>query len=122
MNLAIAATVFGFVVPAELPDKTFVASLVMGSRFAAVPVWVGTSLAFVLHVGIAVAVGGLLTLLPHRVVEIVVAVVFAAGAVYLGAGRGSAGRGALRARCEQGRGHGPAGDGGPAPLSSGRGV
>ena len=35
MNLAIAATVFGFVVPAELPDKTFVASLVMGSRFAA---------------------------------------------------------------------------------------
>jgi len=83
MNLAIAATVFGFVVPAELPDKTFVASLVMGSRFAAVPVWVGTSLAFVLHVGIAVAVGGLLTLLRHRVVEIVVAVVFAAGAVYL---------------------------------------
>jgi putative Ca2+/H+ antiporter (TMEM165/GDT1 family) len=44
---------------------------------------VGTSLAFVLHAAIAVAAGGLLTLLPHRVVEVVVAVVFAAGAVFL---------------------------------------
>jgi putative Ca2+/H+ antiporter (TMEM165/GDT1 family) len=83
MNLAVAATVFGVIVPAELPDKTFIASLVMGSRFAALPVWVGTSLAFVVHAGIAVAAGGLLTLLPHRVVEIVVAVVFAGGAVFL---------------------------------------
>jgi putative Ca2+/H+ antiporter (TMEM165/GDT1 family) len=83
MNLAVAATVFGVIVPAELPDKTFIASLVMGSRFAALPVWVGTSIAFVVHAGIAVAAGGLLTLLPHRVVEIVVAVVFAGGAAFL---------------------------------------
>jgi putative Ca2+/H+ antiporter (TMEM165/GDT1 family) len=83
MNLAVAATVFGDIVPAELPDKTFIASLVMGSRFAALPVWVGTSIAFVVHAGIAVAAGGLLTLLPHRVVEIVVAVVFAGGAAFL---------------------------------------
>jgi putative Ca2+/H+ antiporter (TMEM165/GDT1 family) len=87
MNLAVAATVFGVVVPAELPDKTFVASLVMGSRFAAVPVWVGTSLAFIVHAAIAVAAGGLLTLLPHRVVEVLVAVVFAGGAVFLLVGR-----------------------------------
>jgi putative Ca2+/H+ antiporter (TMEM165/GDT1 family) len=83
VNLVIAVTVFGLVVPAELPDKTFIASLVMGSRFAALPVWVGASLAFIVHAAIAVTVGGLLTLLPHRVVEIVVAVVFAGGAVYL---------------------------------------
>jgi putative Ca2+/H+ antiporter (TMEM165/GDT1 family) len=87
MNLAVAATVFGVVVPAELPDKTFVASLVMGSRFAAVPVWAGTSLAFIVHAAIAVAAGGLLTLLPHRVVEVVVAAVFAGGAVFLLFGR-----------------------------------
>jgi putative Ca2+/H+ antiporter (TMEM165/GDT1 family) len=87
VNLAIAATVFGVVVPAELPDKTFIASLVMGSRFAALPVWVGASLAFVVHAAIAVTAGRLLTLLPHRVVEIIVAVVFAAGAVYLLLGR-----------------------------------
>lgn len=83
MNLAVAATVFGAIVPAELPDKTFIASLVMGSRFAAFPVWVGTSIAFIVHAAIAVAAGGLLTLLPHRVVDIVVAVVFAGGAVFL---------------------------------------
>lgn len=83
MNLAIAATVFGLVVPAELPDKTFIASLVLGSRFAAVPVWVGTSLAFILQTAIAVTAGRLLALLPHRVVEIVVAVLFAAGALFL---------------------------------------
>jgi putative Ca2+/H+ antiporter (TMEM165/GDT1 family) len=87
VNLVVAATVFGLVVPAELPDKTFIASLVMGSRFAALPVWVGASLAFIVHAAIAVTVGGLLSLLPHRVVEIVVAVVFAAGAVYLFLGR-----------------------------------
>jgi putative Ca2+/H+ antiporter (TMEM165/GDT1 family) len=87
VNLVIAATVFGVVVPAELPDKTFIASLVMGSRFAALPVWVGASLAFIVHAAIAVTVGGLLTLLPHRVVEIIVAVVFASGAVYLLFGR-----------------------------------
>ena len=32
MSLAIAATVFAVIFPAELPDKTALASLILGSR------------------------------------------------------------------------------------------
>ncbi len=78
-----AATVAALVFPAELPDKTFVASLVLGTRFRPLLVWMGVAGAFVLHAGIAVGAGSLLTLLPHEAVQIVVAVLFAAGAAYL---------------------------------------
>jgi putative Ca2+/H+ antiporter (TMEM165/GDT1 family) len=46
-------------------------------------VWVGVASAFAVHVVIAVVAGGVLSLLPHRVVEVVVAVLFLAGATYL---------------------------------------
>jgi putative Ca2+/H+ antiporter (TMEM165/GDT1 family) len=83
VNLALIATVFAVIAVAELPDKTMIATLVMGSRSRPVLVWIGASAAFAVHVTVAVVAGHLLTLLPHRAVEIVVTVLFLAGAAYL---------------------------------------
>ena len=87
MNLATAATVFAVIFMAELPDKTALASLLLGSRYRPTWVFAGVAAAFAVHVGLAIAAGSLLTLLPHRPLEIVVAVLFAAGAVLLLRGR-----------------------------------
>jgi Ca2+/H+ antiporter, TMEM165/GDT1 family len=87
MSLAIAATVFAVIFTAELPDKTALASLVLGSRYRPSWVFAGIAAAFVVHVGLAIAAGSLLGLLPHRPLEIIVAVLFAVGAVVLLRGR-----------------------------------
>ena len=87
MSLAIAATVFAVIFPAELPDKTALASLVLGSRYRPAWVFAGVAAAFAVHVGLAIAAGSLLALLPHRPLEIVVAAMFALGAVLLLRGR-----------------------------------
>ncbi len=83
MQLGIVATVFALVFVAELPDKTMIATLIMGSRYRPLLVWVGATTAFAIHAGLAVAVGQLLQLLPHRWIEAVTAVLFAGGAAYL---------------------------------------
>ena len=82
-NLTTVAIVFGLVFVAELPDKTAVAGLVLGTRFPWRWVFTGVAAAFLTHVVIAVAAGSLLTLLPHRVVEAVVAGLFLLGAVLI---------------------------------------
>ena len=84
---AVAGTVFGVVFLAELPDKSLFASLVLGTRFRGLYVWCGVAAAFLVHVVIAVAAGQALTLLPHRLVEGIVAALFLAGAAYLLFGR-----------------------------------
>jgi Ca2+/H+ antiporter, TMEM165/GDT1 family len=83
MNLAVAATVFAVIFTAELPDKTALASLVLGSRYRPLYVFAGAAAAFTVHVGLAVAAGSLLALLPRRPIEVAVAVLFAIGAVLL---------------------------------------
>src|SRR5580693_7171542 len=83
MNLAIAATCFGVIFVAELPDKTALASLVLGTRYRAAFVFAGVAAAFTVHVVLAVSAGSLLLLLPHRILEAVVAVLFAAGAALM---------------------------------------
>jgi putative Ca2+/H+ antiporter (TMEM165/GDT1 family) len=80
-GLAVAATVFVAIFPAELPDKTFVATLVLSTRFPPLGVWIGAAAAFVVQTTVAVAAGGAVALLPHRPVQIVTAVLFAVGAV-----------------------------------------
>jgi putative Ca2+/H+ antiporter (TMEM165/GDT1 family) len=79
----IILTVFALVFVAELPDKTMIATLIMGSRYRPVLVWLGATLAFFIHAVVAVAVGQLLQLLPHRWIEAVTALLFAGGAAYL---------------------------------------
>jgi Ca2+/H+ antiporter, TMEM165/GDT1 family len=68
---------------AELPDKTMIATIIMSSRYRALPVWLGASAAMLFNSAVAVGAGRLLELLPHRVIEAVVAAIFLAGAAYL---------------------------------------
>ena len=79
----VVAIVFGIVFVAELPDKTALASLVLGTRYRAGYVFTGIAAAFTVHVCLAVAAGSLLTLLPHRWVQGVVGAMFLAGAAML---------------------------------------
>jgi Ca2+/H+ antiporter, TMEM165/GDT1 family len=81
VNLAVIATAFAVVFPAELPDKTALASLVLGSRYRPVFAFAGVAAAFTVHVVLAVAAGSLLGLLPRRPLEAAAAALFAAGAV-----------------------------------------
>ncbi len=83
MSIGVIATVFAIIFVAELPDKTMIATLVMGSRSRPLFVWIGASLAFLVHVTLAVIAGRLLELLPHRVLDAVVTVLFLGGAIYL---------------------------------------
>jgi putative Ca2+/H+ antiporter (TMEM165/GDT1 family) len=79
MNLSLILLVFGVVFIAELPDKSMFASLALSTRYRKLYVWFGAAAAFLVHVVIAVIAGRLLTFLPQRVVEIIVAILFAVG-------------------------------------------
>jgi putative Ca2+/H+ antiporter (TMEM165/GDT1 family) len=82
--LAHLVTAFAAVFLAELPDKTMVATLVLSARYRHPwPVWLGVVTAFAVHVTVAVALGSLLRRLPERPVDLVVGLVFLAGAVVL---------------------------------------
>ena len=83
VSLTVVLTAFFLVLPVELPDKTLFASLVLATRFPALPVFVGVGTAFGLQVAIAVTAGSLLSLLPDALVSGVVAVLFLVGAVLL---------------------------------------
>jgi len=83
MSLTAAAATFVAVLPAELPDKTIFACLILSSRYRPSFVFGGAATAFLAQVIIAVAAGGALSLLPHRIVEACAAGVFVIGAVLL---------------------------------------
>jgi putative Ca2+/H+ antiporter (TMEM165/GDT1 family) len=75
---------FATVFPAELPDKTMVATIVLVTRYRRpLWVWVGAVSAFTVHVVVAVAAGSAISLLPEAVVGSVVTALFAIGAVLL---------------------------------------
>ncbi|HEX6357557.1 TMEM165/GDT1 family protein [Actinophytocola sp.] len=76
-------TAFGLVFLVELPDKTMIATLILTTRYRGLPVFVGVAAAFAVQCVIAAAFGGVLTLLPERVVAGIVAVLFGLGAVLL---------------------------------------
>jgi putative Ca2+/H+ antiporter (TMEM165/GDT1 family) len=81
VQLDVVLAVFPIIFIGELPDKTMFASLVMATRGRPFSVWLGAAAAFVVHVAIAVTIGvALFHLLPHRVVDAIVAVMFLVGA------------------------------------------
>ncbi|MES4901553.1 MULTISPECIES: TMEM165/GDT1 family protein [unclassified Streptomyces] len=82
-SLTVAAVVFGVVFLAELPDKTALAGLMLGTRYRASYVFVGVAAAFAVHVVLAIAAGSALGLLPHRLVQAIVGVLFLGGAAVL---------------------------------------
>ena len=83
MSFTAAGATFLAVLPAEIPDKTILACLILSSRYRPSVVWSGAAAAFLAQVVIAVAAGGALSLLPHRIVEACAAGAFLAGAVLL---------------------------------------
>ena len=78
VGLAFAAI---FVV--ELPDKTFLATLVLSTRYRPFLVWIGVGLAFAVQTGVAVGLGHAASYLPRDVVQGVAALMFLVGAVIL---------------------------------------
>lgn len=84
----VAALLIAFVaiVPVELPDKTFVATLVLSTRYPALPTWLGVVAAFGVQCAIAVLAGTLLAKLPAQPVQLVAAGLFAVGAFVLARG------------------------------------
>ncbi|HET6355642.1 TMEM165/GDT1 family protein [Streptomyces sp.] len=83
ISFTVMAITFGVVFLAELPDKTALAGLMLGTRYRASYVFAGVAAAFAVHVTLAIAAGSVLTLLPHRLVQAVVGLLFLAGALML---------------------------------------
>ena len=94
VDLAVLLATFAVIFPAELPDKSFIATLVLATRYPRLWVWLGASAAFGIQMLIAVAAGQLLSYLPRTLVLGVTALLFAVGAVVLV-------RGGLRARSDE---------------------
>ena len=82
-SLSTAAATYLAVLPAELPDKTILAALILSSRYRPGYVFTGAAAAFLVQVTIAVAAGGAISLLPHRPVAGAAAAVFAVSAFLL---------------------------------------
>ncbi|QTD98282.1 TMEM165/GDT1 family protein [Streptomyces cyanogenus] len=83
ISITVTALVFGVIFLAELPDKTALAGLVLGTRYRASYVFAGVAAAFLLHVVLAVAAGSVLTLLPRQIVHALTGVLFLGGAAML---------------------------------------
>jgi putative Ca2+/H+ antiporter (TMEM165/GDT1 family) len=83
VDLTVIALTFAAIFVVELPDKTFIAALVLSTRYRGVLVWIGVGLAFLVQTLIAVSVGQAVTFLPEDLVRGVAAVIFLAGAVIL---------------------------------------
>ncbi len=83
MNVGTFLGIMALMFLLELPDKTMIATVVMSTRSRPLSIAIGASGAFVVQMGLAVLAGGLLTLLPTRVKDVVVALLFLGGAAYL---------------------------------------
>jgi len=83
VSLSVVALTFASIFLVELPDKTFIAALVLSTRYRGLLVWIGVGLAFLVQTLIAVTVGKAVTFLPTDVVHGVAGVIFLAGAFVL---------------------------------------
>ncbi|NEC86785.1 TMEM165/GDT1 family protein [Streptomyces sp. SID12501] len=90
ISFSVTALVFGVVFLAELPDKTALAGLVLGTRYRASYVFAGVAAAFAVHVALAVAAGSVLTLLPQQLLHALTGVLFLGGAAVLLLQKGAA--------------------------------
>jgi putative Ca2+/H+ antiporter (TMEM165/GDT1 family) len=83
MDLVVAAIAFGAIFIVELPDKTFIAALVLSTKYKPLAVWLGVGLAFGVQTLVAVTAGTLATLLPDALIKSVAVAIFLIGAVVL---------------------------------------
>jgi len=83
VDLAALFLTFGAIFLVELPDKTFLATLVLATRYRPVLVWLGVGAAFAVQTTVAVVLGRAVSFLPDVVVQVAAAVLFLIGAVLL---------------------------------------
>ena len=83
MDPVVVALAFAAIFVVELPDKTFIATLVLSTKFRPLFVWIGVGLAFLVQTLIAVALGKAVSFLPDTVVHVAAALMFTIGAVIL---------------------------------------
>ncbi len=83
MDLALAATVFVTIFVVELPDKTFIATLVLATRYRPLLVWIGVASAFLAQTVVALLFGGLISRLPETPVHLLVAALFLVAGILL---------------------------------------
>lgn len=84
MSIRALLQAFAVVFPAELPDKTMLATVVLVARHRRPGwVWAGAVSAFTVHVVVAVVAGGAIGRLPRGPVQLGVAALFLVGAVLL---------------------------------------
>ena len=83
IDLGLVALVFGPIFLLELPDKTFVATLIMSTRYRPLAVWIGVGLAFGVQCAVAVTAGQAIGYLPDWVVHTVTLAIFLIGAFVL---------------------------------------
>jgi len=83
MDLVVVALTFGAIFVVELPDKTFLATLVLSTKYRPALVWLGVGLAFLVQTGIAVALGKAASFLPTDLVRTLAGLMFLVGAVIL---------------------------------------
>jgi putative Ca2+/H+ antiporter (TMEM165/GDT1 family) len=75
--------VFALMFVLELPDKTFLATVIMSTKARPLMVAVGASLALTVQMGVAVGAGSLLTLFPLHWKDLIVGLLFLGGSAYL---------------------------------------
>lgn len=82
-DLAALALTFGAIFIVELPDKTFLATLVLSTRYRPILVWLGVGLAFAVQTTIAVLLGHAASFLPSTAVKGAALTMFLVGAAVL---------------------------------------
>ena len=83
IDLLVVGLAFGAIFVVELPDKTFIATLVMSTKMRPLFVWIGVALAFFVQTGVAVGVGKVVSFLPEQLIHTVAALMFLVGAFIL---------------------------------------
>lgn len=83
IDLTVVALTFAAIFVVELPDKTFLATLVLSTKYRPIFVWIGVGLAFLVQVAVAVLFGQAASLLPEELVKTVAMLMFLIGAALL---------------------------------------
>jgi len=83
MSVGAFLGVFALMFVLELPDKTFLATVIMSTRARPLMVAFGASLALTVQMGVAVGAGSLIGLFPVHWKDLIVGLLFLGGATYL---------------------------------------
>jgi putative Ca2+/H+ antiporter (TMEM165/GDT1 family) len=83
MNIGAMLGIFALMFILELPDKTFIAMIIMSTRARALMIFIGGAAALTMQMALAVGAGSLLALVPSTGKNLIIALLFLGGAGYL---------------------------------------